>query len=97
MTTSVDSATIEQEIGDARRALSAVEELVDQNVQSATPLDQLRRRQADLEREQSDPSFWDESNAKRTATVNTQLGETSRLVQRLESWQQWRDDATTAL
>eukprot|EP00977_Amphora_coffeiformis_P022177 scaffold10570_cov176-Amphora_coffeaeformis.AAC.27 len=97
MAISADSATVAQDIGDANRALSAVMELVDRNIQSATPLDQLRRRQADLEREQGDPSFWDESNSKRASTVNAQLGETNRLIQRLESWQQWRDDATTAL
>ena len=97
MAMTTDSSTVAQEIGDANRALSAVMELVDQNIQSATPLDQLRRRQTDLEREQSDPSFWDESHAKRASVVNAQLGETSRIIQRLESWQQWQDDATTAL
>ena len=77
--------------------LSDVEELWQRNVQSTTPLEHLQRRLTDLEREQGDPSFWEESNSGRAAVVNQQLGTTQRIVERLTAWQQWYEDATTAL
>ena len=95
--TGVDVATLNDEPGEARRALTAVLDLVDQNIQSVTPLDQLKRRIHDLEREQTDPAFWGDENKARAEVVNAEVGSTTRLIKRLESWQKWRDDATTAL
>ena len=95
--TGVDVATLNDEPGEARRALTAVLDLVDQNIQSVTPLDQLKRRIHALEREQTDPAFWGDENKARAEVVNAEVGSTTRLIKRLESWQKWRDDATTAL
>jgi peptide chain release factor 2 len=92
-----DTATQEQEVGEARRRLACVTDLYQQNVASTTPLDQLEGRLADLEREQSNPAFWDDSNNERATTVNTQLSMTMRLIQRLQDWQQWHEDAQTSL
>ncbi|KAL7581654.1 hypothetical protein ACA910_022202 [Epithemia clementina (nom. ined.)] len=68
-----------------------------QNVASTTPLHQLKEFMKDLEREQSDPSFWDEGNSDRANQVNTQMSKYTRLINRLEQWQKWQDDAQAAL
>lgn len=94
---SSEQTFIDQELTEAKRLAEEALGLLTKNQASSTPLDVLRRRVADLEREQSDPSFWDEANASRASTVNAQLSSAVRLVSRLEQWQSWQGDVQAAM
>ena len=58
---------------------------------------QLTHRIQDLEREQSQPEFWEERNSPRAAVVHRELSKWSTLRSRLERWDEWRGDASAAL
>lgn len=90
--------SLDQDLMEMKRQYEAASELMQKNQQSAgVSREQLASRIADLEREQSDPSFWDESNAARAAAVNAQLSEATSLAARFDSWDEWHGDATAAL
>jgi len=71
--------------------------LLNRNVQSAPPLKVVQNQLADLERESSEPNFWEDANQARAQDVTAQLSQTSRWVARLEQWQQWEGDVQAAL
>lgn len=90
--------SLDQDLMEMKRQYEAASELMQKNQQSAgVSREQLASRIADLEREQSDPSFWDESNAARAAAVNAQLSEATSLAARFDNWDEWHGDATAAL
>ena len=92
---SAASVSLDQEISALKRSFEEAVQLYQQNLQSAPPLAQLDQRFADLEREQSEPNFWD--NTKRVAYVNAELSTVTKLRSRLNQWQSWHDDAVVAL
>jgi peptide chain release factor 2 len=85
------------ELSDLRRFVDDVVQLYHRNLESIPSPSTLQQQLHDLERESSDPSFWDESNASRNAQVTAQLSNTSRLLARLAQWQSHHDDAIAAL
>ena len=85
------------ELSDLRRFVDDVVELYHRNLESTPSQSTLQQQLHDLERESSDPSFWEESNASRNSHVTAQLSNTSRLLTRLETWQSHQDDAIAAL
>ena len=89
--------SFDQVLLDVRRDLEEATELCAKNTASTTPLNQLRQAIADLEKEQSDPSFWDEDNSERASQVNAQFSSFTRLASRLEDWEKWQGDASAAL
>jgi len=80
-----------------RRFVDDVVELYHRNLESIPSQSTLQQQLQDLERESSDPFFWDESNASRNSQVTSQLSNTSRLLTRLAQWQSHYDDAIAAL
>ena len=90
-TTSFDQALLE-----ARRRVEQATKLYEKNLSSTTTsVEQLQRRVADLEREQSEPAFWDDP--KRSSAVTAQLSQYTRLLTRLEQWATWQGDCEVAL
>jgi peptide chain release factor 2 len=71
--------------------------LTEQNQQASPSIQKLELMIADLERESSDPSFWDESNSERNQYVNSQLSQQSRLLDRIKQWELWKGDCQAAL
>ena len=95
--TTSTGTSFDQVLLDVRRDLEEATELCAKNTASTTPLNQLRQAIADLEKEQSDPSFWDEDNSERASQVNAQFSSFTRLASRLEDWEKWQGDASAAL
>ena len=62
---------------------------------TSTSAEQLKSRIADLEREQSEPSFWEDTN--RVEQVTSQISSYSRLLSRMELWEEWDGDCQAAL
>lgn len=93
------SFALDQEVSSLERDLEQAMTWMRQNQQSWGDVsrEQLQQRVVDLEREQSQPEFWDELNADRAATVHQQLSESTALLSRLERWEMWHGDATAAL
>jgi peptide chain release factor 2 len=86
------------ELLDAKRLTNEALDLYRKNIASTTPNESALQRQVDdLEHEQSQPSFWDDSNAQRTAQVNSLLSSRRRLLGRLKRWRGWEGDLLAAL
>jgi peptide chain release factor 2 len=64
---------------------------------TTTNVNQLQACLHDLEREQAHPTFWDETNTARAAVVNAQMATTSRLLTRIQQWQEYQGDILAAL
>lgn len=69
-------------------------DITHRNIEHAPPRSILEVKLQDLERESSDPSFWDTSD--RQLYVTTQLSSTSRLMARLHQWTTVLGDCDTA-
>ena len=95
-TTSTSTITYESDLVTVKKQLEEAKSLWTRNVASTSPRPYLQQAIVDLEREQSDPSFWDDSNTARANQVNAQFSTYTRLLNRLNQWQQWYDDAQTA-
>ena len=72
-------------------------ELLERNQETAPSRDRVQALIADFERESSDPTFWDSDNTERNHYVTAQLSQQSRLLSRLDQWEEWRGDVETAL
>lgn len=94
---SPDSSTASMELSDLRRLVDDAIDLYQRNLKSTPSLSILEQQLQDLEKESSDPSFWDDTNASRNQYVTSQLSYTSRLVSRLKEWKSHHDDAVAAL
>jgi peptide chain release factor 2 len=89
--------TLAVEISEAKKRAQEAMELYRRNVAStSTPLASLKRQVCDLEKEQSQPGFWDESNAKRASSVTALLSSKGRLLARLQKWAEWEGDLLAA-
>jgi peptide chain release factor 2 len=90
--------SFDQEFLDTRRQVDEALPLYRKNLISiGTDAGKLRLQIADLEREQSDPTFWDDSNSARTKYVNTQISKYTRLLSRIQQWAQWEGECQAAL
>jgi len=94
---SQDQSTLDQELTNIKKQVQEALELCQKNMESSTDIHKLKAMVQDLEREQADPDFWDESNTDRAQTVNAQLSSTLRLLSRLERWTRWQGDCQAAL
>jgi len=94
---SSSSASESIEIATLRRTYERVKSLQTSNLKSLpSTIPQLESQISDLERESSDPTFWDDSNSKRNKSVTQQLSTLNRLVNRINQWNEWEGDAATA-
>ena len=86
-----------EEMVQVRRDVEQVLELYDRNTAASPSIEVVQRQVDDLERESSDPSFWDDSNQKRNKQVTTQLSQSTRLLSRLEQWEESKGDMEAAM
>ena len=93
----MQSSSTKKDVSDLGRSVQVAFDLHDRNLESIPPLHQLQSTLADLERESSEPNFWEAENTSRNQYVTNQLSYTSRLVSRLSQWQKLRDDCVAAL
>lgn len=93
----MQSSSTNMDLSDLRRSVQVALDLHERNLKSTPPIQQLENTLADLERESSEPDFWEAENASRNQYVTNQLSYTSRLVSRLSQWQKLRDDCVAAL
>lgn len=68
-----------------------------QQASSSSLLSAVERAVADLEREQAEPSFWEDSNSARAAEVVEELSTHQRVRDRLLQWQTWAGDCEACL
>lgn len=80
-----------------RRRIERTMTLYEKNLASSVGIDQLRQRISDLQREQADPAFWEDANSVRATNVNQQLSQYTRLLSRLEQWNDWAGDCRAAM
>lgn len=90
------SFSFDQEFIELKRRFEEAKSLCEKNMASTTPIHQLKQALVDLQKEQSDPSFWDEDNSARASQVNAKFSECTRLMSRLEQWQKWLGDGAAA-
>lgn len=95
--TSSTTTFTDTELTEVKRDFQSATELYRKNLASTTKLPALQSRIADLETEQSQPDFWDEANTSRAAIVNAQVSTATRLLTRIQAWQEWHGDAQAAL
>jgi len=89
-TSSFDYTQIKQLV---RKAI----DLTEQNQESVLSIDKLKIIIADLERESSDPEFWEDSNSERKQYVNAQLSQQTQLLNRIQQWETFKGDCLAAL
>lgn len=95
MSSSSSSGFSEDALIEAKSKFQQATELYQMNLQSIPPnLDQMIQ---DLERESSDPTFWDSENKERNAQVTAQMSQYTRLQTRLQEWNTWAEDGQVAL
>ncbi|KAL9186758.1 hypothetical protein ACHAXT_010478 [Thalassiosira profunda] len=80
-----------------RKLVAQAAELHDKNLASSLSIDQVQSRLEDLERESSDPTFWDAANSKRNEAVTREIARYSKLRGEMELWDRLRGDAEGAL
>lgn len=91
------ATTIDTDLTDLRRTVSDAKDLSGRNAASCPSVAVLENQVADLERETSDPSFWDDPNSPRTKQVNDQLGRSNRLLARRKRWDSLLGECNAAL
>lgn len=91
------ATTIDTDISDLRRTVADAKDLTERNAATCPSITVLENQVADLERETSNPSFWDDPNSPRTKQVNDQLGRSNRLLARRKRWEELLGECTTAL
>jgi peptide chain release factor 2 len=91
------ASSFQQDLIEAKQQVEQAMELLEKNQKSATSEKILEIAISDLEREQGNPDFWDDSNTDRATSVNAQLSEYTRLRTRLKQWKQWSGDCQAAL
>lgn len=91
------ATTTDTDISDLRRTVADAKDLTERNAATCPSITVLENQVADLERETSDPSFWDDPNSPRTKQVNDQLGRFNRLLARRKRWEELLGECTAAL
>ena len=91
------NSSFQQDFTQVKQEVQYAMTLFEKNLRSATSAAILQAAIADLEREQSNPDFWDDSNNERASSVNAQLSEYTRLLTRIQQWQRWAGDCQAAL
>lgn len=86
-----------QDLSEMRRLVSDAVELLKNNLGTIPAISILKQQVSDLERESSEPSFWDDPNSPRTKKVNQDLAKRRKLLERIQLWETLSGDCTTAL
>ena len=89
--------SIQLDVPSLKRLVQEALAIHDQNLSCTPPLSQIASRLSDLETESSDPSFWEASNASRSAVVTRDIAKYTRLKEELLHWDKLRHDAEDAL
>ncbi|CAB9499132.1 Peptide chain release factor 2 [Seminavis robusta] len=94
---SSDTATTNERISQIRRDVEETVELCQRNMEGAPSISSVQQRVDDLERESSQPGFWDDANQKRSQEVTGLLSQSTRLLTRLSQWDDWKGDMQAGL
>lgn len=86
-----------QDLSEMRRLVSDATELLKNNLETIPAVSILKQQISDLERESSEPSFWDDPNSPRTKKVNQDLAKRRKLLERIQLWETLSGDCITAL
>lgn len=86
-----------QDLSEMRRLVSDATELLKNNLETIPAVSILKQQVSDLERESSEPSFWDDPNSPWTKKVNQDLAKKRKLLERIQLWETLSGDCTTAL
>jgi len=86
-----------QDLSEMRRLVSDAMQLMKNNLETIPATSILKQQISDLERESSEPSFWDDPNSPRTKKVNQDLAKRRKLLERIQLWETLSGDCTTAL
>jgi peptide chain release factor 2 len=92
---SSSSSSPDINLADIQRQFQIAVDLMYTNVK-ATP-DNLDIIVEELEKESSDPSFWDAENKDRNTRVTAQLSKYGRIQNRLKEWNRWKEDGEVAM
>uniref|UniRef100_A0A6U3U658 Prokaryotic-type class I peptide chain release factors domain-containing protein n=1 Tax=Ditylum brightwellii TaxID=49249 RepID=A0A6U3U658_9STRA len=90
-------SSIQMQITELRKKVNDAIEFTKRNMDSCTSIQQIQSIIADLEKEQSSPTFWDNPSSSHTQKVNSQLSHYTSLLNRLNTWEQLVGDCQAAL
>ena len=93
----LNMATDVQDMTELKRLVNDAEELLSKNLETAPKINILKQQISDLERESSDPDFWNNPSDPRTKRVNQDLATKNRLLERMKLWDKLSGDCATAL
>ena len=91
------STSHQEDLLSLKRQFQQALELCDKNRQSCSPQSQIQLQITDLEQEQGQPGFWDDSNSNRNKVVTSQLSSATRLLTTLQQWTTWEGDCKAAI
>jgi peptide chain release factor 2 len=91
------AVTTNERFSQLRRDVEETMDLCNRNTASAPAITTLQQRVIDLERESSEPGFWDDANQKRCQEVTGLLSQSTRILTRLSQWVDWKGDMQAAL
>eukprot|EP00590_Aulacoseira_subarctica_P005889 CAMPEP_0172437900 /NCGR_PEP_ID=MMETSP1064-20121228/72507_1 /TAXON_ID=202472 /ORGANISM="Aulacoseira subarctica , Strain CCAP 1002/5" /LENGTH=390 /DNA_ID=CAMNT_0013186411 /DNA_START=389 /DNA_END=1561 /DNA_ORIENTATION=- len=78
--------------------LQEAHDIVQRNMQSlSTSKEQLKNQIKDLEKEQSQPGYWDDPNSSRNKHVGSTLSSSIRLLARIDKWEELLADCDVAM
>eukprot|EP00554_Chaetoceros_debilis_P006692 CAMPEP_0194080752 /NCGR_PEP_ID=MMETSP0149-20130528/6691_1 /TAXON_ID=122233 /ORGANISM="Chaetoceros debilis, Strain MM31A-1" /LENGTH=514 /DNA_ID=CAMNT_0038762531 /DNA_START=59 /DNA_END=1600 /DNA_ORIENTATION=+ len=101
MSTEKDSSTTttisQQDVTELKRLVEESATLLSANLRTAPEIPRLEAQISDLERESSDPDFWNDPNDPRTKKVNQDLSAKNRLLDRITLWKELEGECTAAL
>mmetsp|Transcript_4114 Transcript_4114/g.5595 ORF Transcript_4114/g.5595 Transcript_4114/m.5595 type:complete len:459 (+) Transcript_4114:164-1540(+) len=92
------STSTSLDYNEVKRKVETALEVLDDNLSSSVlSRERLEREIQDLELEQSDPNFWDASNSSKNKRVTAQLSSHTRLLDRMNRWENLREDCNAGL
>jgi peptide chain release factor 2 len=95
-TTTTITMYSDEAFGEVKRQFIKALELYDMNRKSIGPT-KVQEILLDLERESSQPTFWDSDNKERTTIVTNQISSYTKLQAQLEQWERYVEDGQVTL
>lgn len=86
-----------EEMTKIKRDVEEVLAMCGRNMAASPSIETVQQQMHDLERESSDPSFWDDNNHQRNKQVTAMLSQSTRCLSRLEQWAEWKGDIHAAM
>ena len=97
MSTDSKSTTSSVDMTELKKQIEEATSIMKTNLQTTPSISILQNQISDLEKESSDPSFWDDPNSPRTKFVNQELSEKNKLLDRIQLWEELSGECTVSL